>query len=41
MQDVAGSGPLKIVGWFVVALMIASMLYAGFMTLKYWAGIGV
>lgn len=32
---------LKGVSWAVIALMLISILYAGFTSIKYWAGIGV
>jgi len=32
---------LKGVGWGVIALMILSIAYATFTSIKYWAGIGV
>lgn len=32
---------LKGVSWAVIALMLVSILYAVFTSVKYWAGIGV
>ena len=32
---------LKGVSWAVIALMLISILYAGFTSIKYWSGIGV
>jgi len=32
---------LKGVSWVVIALMILSMAYAAFTSVKYWSGIGV
>ena len=34
-------GPLKIFSYVVVLLMAISMLYAAYISIKYWAGIGV
>ena len=33
--------PLKIVGYVVLALMAVAILYAGYITLTHWTGIGV
>jgi len=32
---------LKGVSWVVIALMLISIAYAAFTSVKYWAGIGV
>ncbi len=32
---------LKGAGWVVIALMILSIAYAAFTSIRYWAGIGV
>ena len=37
----AWSTGLKAFGWVVVALMVLSMLYAGFIAVRYWPGISV
>ena len=34
-------GPFKIFGYAVVVLMVLAMLYAAFMSAKYWSGISV
>jgi len=31
----------KGVSWLVIALMLISIVYAAFTSIKYWAGIGV
>jgi hypothetical protein len=33
--------PLKAVALVVIALVLASLLYAGYMSITHWAGIGV
>ena len=33
--------PLKLFGHVVVALMLVAIVYAAFISLKYWSGIGV
>jgi hypothetical protein len=35
------SSGLKALGWGVVALMVASIAYAAYISLRYWSGIGV
>ncbi|MFT0850281.1 hypothetical protein VRY85_05805 [Achromobacter sp. F4_2707] len=32
---------LKGLSWVVIALMLVSIVYASFTSIKYWAGIGV
>lgn len=32
---------MRVFGYVVVALMAAAMLYAAFISVKYWSGIGV
>jgi len=32
---------LKGASWVVIALMLVSILYASFTSIRYWAGIGV
>lgn len=32
---------LKSLSWVVIALMLISIIYAGFTSIKYWSGIGV
>jgi hypothetical protein len=32
---------LKTVGWVVLASIVAAMLYAGFISVSNWSGIGV
>ena len=34
-------GPMKIFGYVVVLLMGIAMLYAAFISIKYWSGISV
>lgn len=34
-------GPLKIFSYVVVLLMVVAMIYAAYISVKYWAGIGV
>lgn len=33
--------PVKIVGYVVLVLMAAAIVYAGYITLTHWSGIGV
>jgi hypothetical protein len=33
--------PIKIVGYVILLLMLIAIGYAAYITLKYWAGIGV
>lgn len=33
--------PMKIVGYVVLALMAIAVIYAAYITLTHWAGIGV
>lgn len=35
------AGPLKIFGYAVVLLMGLAILYAGYISVKYWSGISV
>ena len=37
----AWSAGLKVLGWVVVALMVVAIVYASFISLRYWSGIGV
>ena len=34
-------GPFRVLGYVVVLLMLVAMLYAAFISVKYWSGIGV
>ena len=34
-------GSLKLLSYVVILLMAISMLYAAYISIKYWAGIGV
>jgi hypothetical protein len=34
-------GPFKLFGYVVVLLMVIAIIYAAFISIKYWAGIGV
>lgn len=34
-------GPLKLVSYVIILLMLVALLYAGYISVKYWAGIGV
>lgn len=35
------AGPFKFFSWAVLLLMLVSMLYASYISFKYWSGIGV
>jgi hypothetical protein len=35
------SAGLRVLGWVVVALMIVSIFYAAFISMRHWSGIGV
>ena len=37
----AWSAGLKALGWAVVLLMVVAIGYAAFISIRYWAGIGV
>ena len=41
MRDAPMHGPLKWVSLLIILLMVAAIVYAGFISIKYWAGIGV
>ncbi len=41
MRKVPLHGPLKWVSLLVILLMVAAIFYAGVISIKYWAGIGV
>ncbi|HJU71490.1 MAG TPA: hypothetical protein VJ603_06560 [Paucimonas sp.] len=41
MQDTSLYGILKLVSLLVMLLMLAAICYAGYISIKYWAGIGV
>ena len=41
MQVSTWSGPLKMAAYAVVVLMAAAILYAAWIALRYWPGIGV
>lgn len=41
MEPARWHGPLKLLAWAVLALMLLSLGYAGVMTLTHWSGIGV
>lgn len=41
MSRAAYYTPLKVVSYVVLALMTGAILYAGYITLTHWAGIGV
>jgi hypothetical protein len=34
-------GPIKLVGYLIVLLMAVAVLYAAYISVTYWAGIGV
>jgi hypothetical protein len=34
-------GPLKIFSYVIILLMLLALLYSGFISIKYWSGIGV
>lgn len=35
------SAGLKALGWLVVALMVLAILYAAYISVRHWSGIGV
>lgn len=41
MHGAAFHGPFKILGYVVLGLMAAAILYAGYISITYWSGIGV
>jgi hypothetical protein len=41
MRDTPMHGPLKWVSLLIILLMVAAIVYASFISIKYWAGIGV
>lgn len=41
MRGVAFYTPVKIFGYAVLLLMLIAMIYAAYITLTHWAGIGV
>ncbi len=41
MHGAAYHTPMKIVGYIVLLLMAIAIIYAGYITLTHWAGIGV
>ncbi len=41
MRNALMHGPLKWVGLLVMLLMVVAIFYAGYISIKYWAGIGV
>ena len=41
MRDAPYYTPMKIVGYVVLALMAIAIIYAGYISLTHWAGIGV
>lgn len=34
-------GPLKLFSYVVILLMVIALLYSGYISIKYWSGIGV
>lgn len=34
-------GPFKVFSYVVVLLMLVAMIYAAYISIKYWSGIGV
>lgn len=34
-------GPLKLFSYVVILLMVIAMVYSAYISIKYWAGIGV
>lgn len=34
-------GPLKVLALIVIALLIVSLVYAGYISITHWSGIGV
>ncbi len=41
MRNALMHGPLKWVSLLVMLLIVVAIFYAGFISIKYWAGIGV
>lgn len=41
MRNALLHGPLKWVSLLVILLMVVAIFYAGYISIKYWAGIGV
>lgn len=41
MQHTALYGPLRLLSFLVLLLMLVAIFYAGYTSVKYWAGIGV
>ncbi|HJV83200.1 hypothetical protein [Noviherbaspirillum sp.] len=41
MQGTALYGPLKLVSLLIVILMLAAIVYGGYISISYWSGIGV
>lgn len=41
MRETALTGPLRILSYVIVLLMAIAVVYAGYITVSYWSGIGV
>lgn len=41
MQGSSRNTPFKILSYVIIALMAVAMVYAAYISLKYWSGIGV
>jgi hypothetical protein len=41
MREDAFTGPLRILSYVIVLLMAIAVVYAGYITVSYWSGIGV
>lgn len=41
MENAGWYSALKAIGFVVIALMLVSIVYAGYMSVAYWPGIGV
>ena len=41
MRNALMHGPLKWISLVVMLLIVAAIFYAGYISIKYWAGIGV
>jgi hypothetical protein len=41
VRGTAFFGPLKALSGLIILLMLAAMLYAAYISIRYWTGIGV
>lgn len=40
-QESSMHGPLKLLSYVVILLMLIAMVYSGYISIEYWSGIGV